>query len=86
MGAYWHRPWYILAAESPVGWLVMDDATLRILTLAKEMAGDEQRAVFWFKHQPIPGWAGKTAYDLVQEGRADQVLAYLEAVKSGVYA
>ena len=58
----------------------------RILTLAKEMAGDEQRAVFWFKHQPIPGWAGKTAYDLVHEGRADQVLAYLEAVKSGVYA
>ena len=64
----------------------MDDATLRILTLAKEMAGDEQRAVIWFEHQPIPGWAGKTAYDLVQEGRADQVLAYLEAVKSGVYA
>ena len=64
----------------------MDDATLQILTLAKEMAGDEQRAVIWFKHQPIPGWAGKTAYDLVQEGRADQVLAYLEAVKSGVYA
>ena len=86
MGAYRHRPWYILAAESPVGWLVMDDATLRILTLAKEMAGDQQRAVIWFEHQPIPGWAGKTAYDLVQEGRADQVLAYLEAVKSGVYA
>ena len=64
----------------------MDDATLRILTLAKEMAGDQQRAVIWFEHQPIPGWAGKTAYDLVQEGRADQVLAYLEAVKSGVYA
>ena len=86
MGAYRHRPWSVLAAESPVGWLVMDDATLQILTLAKEMAGDEQRTVFWFKHQPIPGWAGKTAYDLVEEGRADKVLAYLEAVKSGVYA
>ena len=51
MGVYRDRPWYILAAESPVGWLVMDDATLRILTLAKEMAGDEQRTVFWFKHR-----------------------------------
>ena len=48
--------------------------------------GDEQRAAIWFKHQPIPGWAGKTAYDLVGEGKADQVLAYLEAVRSGVYA
>lgn len=65
------------AALSPV---------VRILSMAGEMAGDERRAAIWFKHQPIPGWAGKTAYDLVQEGKADKVLAYLEAVRSGVYA
>ncbi len=65
------------AALSPV---------VRILTMAGEMSGDERRAAIWFKHQPIPGWAGKTAYDLVREGKADKVLAYLEAVRSGVYA
>lgn len=65
------------AALSPV---------VRILAMAAEMAGDERRAAIWFKHQPIPGWAGKTAYDLVGEGKADKVLAYLEAVRSGVYA
>ena len=54
--------------------------------MASEMAGDENRATIWFKHQPIPGWAGKTAYDLVSEGKSDKVLAYLEAVRSGVYA
>ena len=59
---------------------------VRILAMAGEMAGDENRAAIWFKHQPIPGWAGKTAYDLVGEGKADKVLAYLEAVRSGVYA
>lgn len=59
---------------------------VRILAMAAEMAGDEGRAVIWFKHQPIPGWAGKTAYDLVGEGKGDLVLAYLEAVRSGVYA
>ncbi|MBB6470176.1 antitoxin Xre/MbcA/ParS toxin-binding domain-containing protein [Aminobacter carboxidus] len=59
---------------------------VRILAMAAEMAGDESRAAIWFKHQPIPGWAGKTAYDLVGEGKADKVLAYLEAVRSGVYA
>jgi hypothetical protein len=53
----------------------MDDAKLQILAMAEEMAGDKQRATIWFEHQPIPGWAGKTAYDLVQEGKADQVLA-----------
>jgi len=59
---------------------------VRILAMAAEMAGDESRAAIWFKHQPIPGWAGKTAFDLVGEGKADKVLAYLEAVRSGVYA
>jgi hypothetical protein len=65
------------AALSPV---------VRILAMASEMAGGEERAAIWFKHQPIPGWAGKTAYDLVGEGKTDKVLAYLEAVRSGVYA
>ena len=59
---------------------------VRILAMASEMAGGEQRAAIWFKHQPIPGWAGKTAFDLVREGKAGKVLAYLEAVRSGVYA
>ena len=59
---------------------------VRILAMAGEMAGGEDRAAIWFKHQPIPGWAGKTAYDLVSEGKSDKVLAYLEAVRSGVYA
>lgn len=65
------------AALSPV---------VRILAMAAEMAGGEARAAVWFKHQPIPGWAGKTAYDLVREGKSDKVMVYLEAVRSGVYA
>jgi hypothetical protein len=59
---------------------------VRILSMAAEMAGNHERAAIWFKHQPIPGWAGKTAYDLVRERKTDKVLAYLEAVRSGVYA
>ncbi len=66
------------------------DATLtliaRILASATEMAGDENRAAIWFKHQPIAGWSGKTAAGLVGEGKADDVLAYLEAVRAGVHA
>lgn len=59
---------------------------VRIIAMAGEMSGDDSGAAIWFKHQPIPGWAGKTAYDLVQERKADKVIAYLEAVRSGVYA
>lgn len=59
---------------------------VRILSMAAEMAGGDERAAVWFKHQPIPGWAGKTAYDLVREQKAGKVIAYLEAVRAGVYA
>lgn len=59
---------------------------VRILSLAAEMAGDEGRAAVWFKHQPIPGFAGKTAYDLARDGRTDAVIDYLDGVCAGVYA
>ena len=56
------------------------------LTRALDAAGDEQRAAIWFKHQPLPGWGGKTAHDLVREGKSDRVLDYLESVRAGVYS
>lgn len=59
---------------------------VRIMAMAEEMAGSDARAAIWFKHQPLPGWAGKTALDLVRQGKADKVLDYLEAVRAGVYA
>jgi uncharacterized protein (DUF2384 family) len=58
----------------------------QILAKATEMASGEDRAAIWFKYQPIPGWAGKTAYDLVAEGKASNVMDYLESVRCGVYA
>jgi hypothetical protein len=66
------------------------DPTLKtiasILAMATEMAGDEKRAVFWLKQQPIPAYGSKTAFDLFCEGRADAVLTYLEMVRLGAYA
>lgn len=66
--------------------LLSHSPVVRILAMAGEMAGSEPRAAIWFRHQPLPGWAGKTACDLVREGKTEKVLAYLEAVRSGVYA
>jgi len=55
-----------------------------ILATWTEIAGEE--AAIRFRNQSLPGLSGKTAYDLVAEGRAPLVLEYLEAVKAGVYA
>jgi hypothetical protein len=57
----------------------------RIIARAAELAGDEGRAIIWFRHQPIPGF-GKTAEELVEEGHADAVLWTLESMEQGVYA
>ena len=59
---------------------------MSILNIANEMTGSDQRAALWFKHQPIPGWAGKTAFELVSERKSCRVLAYLRSVQSGVYS
>ena len=59
---------------------------VRIVAMAAEMAGDESRAAIWLKHQPLPGWGGKTARDLLREGNSGAVLDYLESVRAGVYS
>jgi hypothetical protein len=56
-----------------------------ILVLAEEMTGDEQKTATWFTRQSIPAWAGKSASDLVVQGRAETVRNYLESVRAGVY-
>src|SRR3546814_6223157 len=54
----------------------------RIITRAAELAGDEGRAIIWFRHQPIPGF-GKTAEELVEEGKAEAVLWTLDSMDEG---
>jgi uncharacterized protein (DUF2384 family) len=63
-----------------------DQEAERILAMAADMTGGKDQAAYWFEHQPIPGWAGRTTCDLVREGKAHKVLAYLKATRSGVYA
>ena len=57
----------------------------RIVARAAELAGDEGRALIWFKYQPIPGF-GKTAEELVEAGHAEAVMWTLESMEAGVYA
>ncbi len=57
----------------------------RIIARAAELAGDEGRAIIWFKHQPIAGF-GKTAEELVEEGHAEAVMGTLESMDQGSYA
>ncbi|MEB2401158.1 MAG: DUF2384 domain-containing protein [Alcaligenaceae bacterium] len=47
------------------------------------MTGDEKRAAFLLRNEPLRAFGYKTADTLVQEGRADAVIAYLESLAGG---
>lgn len=58
----------------------------RIVALAAELVGDRQRAIIWFRYQPLSGFDHKTAVELVAAGHADAVLEHLAMLSDGVYA
>jgi len=57
-----------------------------IIAKATAVAGDEAKAIIWFKHQPIPGFRGETAQELVTAGHGHAVLTYLDQLNHGIYA
>ena len=44
------------------------------------------RGYAWYRSEPLPGFSGQTAMQLVRSGRADDVLDYIDAVDAGVFA
>ena len=57
----------------------------RVITRAAELAGEEGKAVIWFKHQLLSG-VGKTAAELVANGDIDIVMEDLDRMAAGVYS
>jgi len=56
---------------------------VRVLAVAVEMTGDLDRAAFLLRNEPLRAFGYKTADVLIQEGRAEAVIAYLESLAGG---
>jgi uncharacterized protein (DUF2384 family) len=56
-----------------------------ILARAADMAGCLNKAVVWFRYQSIPALGNKSARQAVQNGKADLVLEWLDALEDGAY-
>lgn len=56
---------------------------VRALAVATEMTGDAERAAFLLRNEPLRAFGYKTADMLVQEGRVEDVVAYLESLAGG---
>lgn len=55
----------------------------RVLLAATDLRGEANAASSWFRREPITAFDGKTAEQLVREGRVDDVLAYLQSLEAG---
>jgi hypothetical protein len=59
---------------------------VEIINRVLPWAGSVPQAFAWYRAQPLPGFGDRTAEDLVKEGRAEAVKAYLARIAVGGYA
>jgi uncharacterized protein (DUF2384 family) len=59
---------------------------VEILNKVEPRFGSPLMAYAWYRSEPLPGFSGQSAMQLVKAGRADDVLDYIDAVDAGVHA
>ena len=59
---------------------------LEILERVEGTTGSPLAAYAWFRAEPLPGFGGATPDQLLRQGRADHVHAYLDRIMAGGYA
>ena len=56
---------------------------LRIIKAATDLTGDLNKALFWYRTEPLALFGYKTAERLASEGRTDDVLRYVSSLEAG---
>lgn len=59
---------------------------IEIINRSQPWAGSVNQAFAWYRSQPLPSFGGQTAEELVKEGKAAAVKAYLARINEGGYA
>lgn len=59
---------------------------VEILNKVEPRFGSALMAYAWYRSEPLPGFSGLSAMQLVRTGRAEEVLDYIDAVDAGVHA
>jgi len=59
---------------------------VEVINRVEPRFGSALLAYAWYRSEPLAGFAGQTAMQLIKDGRADDVLEYIDAVDAGVHA
>ena len=56
---------------------------VKVISAVAQLTGDLQKAIYWYRNDPILDYGQRTAAELVAEGHADAVLAYIRDLENG---
>ena len=59
---------------------------VEILNKVEPRFGSALIAYAWYRSEPLSGFSGQTAMQLVLDGRAAEILEYIDAVDAGIHA
>ena len=59
---------------------------VEVLNKVEPRFGSALMAYAWYRSEPLTGFSGQTAMQLVKGGRVNDVLDYVDAVDAGVHA
>ena len=59
---------------------------IEVINKVEPRFGSALVAYAWYRSEPLSGFSGQTAMQLVRAGRAGEVLDYIDAVDAGVHA
>lgn len=77
-----HRNTLSRAPDSPSVQRFLREA-VRVIRAATDLSGDVNKALFWYRNEPLQPFGYKTPERLVAEGRSEDVLRYVISLEAG---
>lgn len=56
---------------------------VKVISAAAQLTEDLQKAIYWYRNEPIADYDQQTAAELVAGGHAEAVLAYIRDLENG---
>lgn len=56
---------------------------VKVISAATELTGDVDKAIYWYRNEPIADYGHRTAAELVADGQVEAVLAFIRDLENG---
>lgn len=56
---------------------------IKVISAAAELTADLDKAIYWYRNEPISDYGHRTAAELVADGQVEAVLAYIRDLENG---